>query len=1021
MCKYITTLYFLGHFFVANSQITVTNATSALQLAQKLVGTGVTISNVTYNGEPLASGLFKQVGTVIPIDSGIVITSGLAKSNIGLVLSGVDGIAADLADNDNGLTGDAQLNLLTSMPTEDATVLEFDFIPIGDSISFSYSFSSEEYTDFNCTDFNDVFAFFISGPGIIGTVNLAVVPGTNPPIPVTINSINDGTVGSGGTASNCTGYGQGAPFTTLYLSNTNGLQLTHNGLTKKLAAKARVIPCQTYHLKIAIADAGDAAYDSGVFIEANSLKSLTATMTALGTTDPSTNTVFLAEGCVAGGVKFNLPNPENSPTVLNLVIGGTATNGTDVTLIPSTVTIPANATSLTLPISALTDALTEGTELLTIYLASGCSNNLFLDSIKIQIRDYDLLNITPADSAFSCNIGTPIQLTANSGYTSYNWDANASLSSTTIANPVATPTTLPQWYYCTAQLGTCRARDSVLIKSKNIVSSSKTDIFCKDATNGAISLVPGNSFSRPISFSLNGAATQSDSNFVNLPVGAYTVTLTDAANCVRTYNFNIIQLFPDLTFSQTVVPPSCGLPDGLITVSASGGKPPYQYSLDGLNYTNTNILAMVSGNVTIYVKDANGCITTKTISVAAINSPDITGTSIVGAGCSGAADGSVQITASGGVAPYQYSADGGLTFQNNSTIMVTTGYKLLTVKDFNGCTDTLTVFIPLVNNLTANAGVDTIICEGTAIQLAGQSNAPSVVWTPNLAINNATTLSPTVNPSTTTNYILTATQGVCIRRDTVTVTLRPAPMANAGPDTAFCYGKSIVLYGSGGSLYNWQPTTNMQNNTSATPTIAPLQNIKYWLHVEDVYGCKSLVADTINITIIPPIQMFAGNDTLVAANQPLQLNGSGAPLFQWIPGTWLNNSNIANPIATIGVIGNIQYVLKGSTIEGCIGFDTLNIKVYKGPDIYVPTIFTPNGDGKNDVFQIVAVGITKFNFLRIFNRWGQLIYTTNDWTKGWNGTRNGQQQPNGAYVWMVDAMGFDGKPIRKKGTVLLEN
>ena len=190
------------------------------------------------------------------------------------------GSAANVASNasvfaspeDNGAGGDANLSALSGNATFDACVLEFDFIPKGNQISFRYQFGSEEYPDFTCTQFNDVFGFFING----GTeyplpTNIALVPGTSPGIPVAINTVNGGLGGADGPTTNCTGYGQGSPFTQYFINNVNGPDPVYDGLTKVFFAEAAVTPCITYHFKLGVADASDAILSSGVFLEKGSL------------------------------------------------------------------------------------------------------------------------------------------------------------------------------------------------------------------------------------------------------------------------------------------------------------------------------------------------------------------------------------------------------------------------------------------------------------------------------------------------------------------------------------------------------------------------------------------------------------------------------------------------------------------------------------------------------------------------------------------------------------------------------
>ncbi len=1012
--RYLTIILLLLTAIAAQAQLSITDVTTATQLAQKLVGSGVTISNVTYSGNFVSSGIFKSIATVVPFDSGIVLTSGIARTN-GIEI-GVDGNATRNADNALNGSGDVDLNVLSNNTTFDATVLEFDIAPLGDTLTFNYVFSSDEYPEYNCSDFNDVFAFFISGPGIVGVQNLAKIPNTN--IPVAINSINDGTVTGGNNLSDCTSLGPGSPFVSLYIKNTTGTHLTHNGLTKLLTAKVVVQPCQKYHLKIAIADASDGVIDSGVFIEANSLNSNTITSTALGNVDNSTGTKYLAEGCLGSTVQFRIPAAVATPTVINLLVAGTATNGVDATLVPPTITIPAGATAFNLDINAFNDAFTEGTEVLKIYVPTPCNSGIFYDSAIIDIRDYEPLYVTP-DTSLVCPTASK-QLIASSGYNTYTWDANPTLSSTTIPNPVATPTTSPTTYYCTAVLGTCTARDSATILFNNITLKAKQDVNCNNGNTGSILVSHGSGWVAPLQFTINGGTPQADSLFTGLQVGTYIIAIKDATNCTSNITVSIIQAFPNLTLTHTLIPPGCSIP-GAIIITASGGNAAYQYSLDGIAYQASNSLAVTTnGNYTVYVKDGNGCIATKQVVVNAPSNVSFT-TTVTPATCSGLPDGTITITTTTGTSPYTYSNNGGVSFQASNVFnMLSTPNVSIVVKDALGCSALATVSVPLTNAVLVNAGTPTTLCEGNNITSNATSNGTTYNWTPSLGVSNIAVLNPTLAPTTTTKYYITATTGICNKVDSVLITVNPAPIPNAGADTTICFGTAVTLLATGGVSYSWKPLLNITNPNTPTPTVQPKDTTVYYVQVTDANGCKSLIADSIRVNITPKIILFAGNDTLVASSQPIQLNAiSNAPLYTWLPGTYLSNAAIPNPIAVFPNLGVYTYSVTAYTPQGCFAVDSITITVYLGPAIYIPTAFSPNGDGTNDVLYITTVGIKDIAYFEIYNRWGQKVFATKTSKNGWNGTFKNLQQPQGTYVWQVKGTDYKGNTITQKGTLQL--
>lgn len=922
----------------SNAQLQVTPESTAIGLIQKLLGQGVTVTNVSLVADPLATGLFNNIGgTNLGIDSGIVLSTGRAKSERPPVW-GVDGdgtstAQATDASTEFGLPGDPDLAGSIGVPvgdTKDAAILEFDFVPLGDTVRFNYVFSSEEYTPSFVCNFNDAFAFFISGPGFPVPVNIALVPNTL--LPVSIFNVND--VPGGGCPNNIL----------FYVDNRSNLFFTHDGHTRVFTASAKVVPCQTYHLKLVIADVLDEQFDSGVFLEAGSLSSNAVQLYNLTQTDRVGNS-YLVEGCSAGRFEIKRPNLAPTPLTINLSYGGSAINGVDVQTLPSSVTIPANDTVVFVDVIPIVDGTPEGIEDVIIYALAGCAASPS-DSAIIQIRDYDTLGITPRDTSYICK-GTPVQLVASTGYTTYVWDPDPTLSSSAIRDPVALPVTSPWRYYCTATEGTCNARDSIMLKWKQLYLTAVDGVNCRNGTTGEIRVSSGDGWQEPLEFSINNGAYQPDSVFRNLPVGVHRVKIKDATGCIDSMDITVTQLFPDLLISNiTTTPASCsGAPDGSVTISGTGGNAPYEYSLDGINFQTSNTFNIAGGNQTIWIRDANNC------------------------------------------------------------------------------TNSQSFFIPLNNDVTVSAGPDGTICEGKDIQLSATSNGTSFSWTPAATLNNSSILDPIAKPSVTTKYYITATTGICTRLDSVTVFVDPAPIPNAGADITVCYAQDHQLNGSGGVSFTWTPAAGLDDATIFNPTISkPVSTLIYSLAVVDAKGCNSLKDDSITVSVTTPAVLFVGNDTTVAIRQPLQLisqdvNNSGFNTYTWSPSTGLNSPFIANPVAILN--NDITYHIYASTIAGCEAFDTINIKVYEGPELYVPNAFTPNGDGLNDILKVIAVGMKEFHYFRLYNRYGELVFSTTDPTKGWDGTIKGKKQNIGTYVWKTEAIDYRGNLIEKTGTTII--
>ncbi|HNF71424.1 MAG TPA: choice-of-anchor L domain-containing protein [Chitinophagaceae bacterium] len=258
--------------FTGFAQLTISPNQTATYLANKLVATsgtlGVTVTNAVLTCDTLANGEFNGVSN-LGIADGIVLGTGAVATNSAFSQTGIDGLPMDMASTMLGTAGDAQITTLSGSSSYDACALEFDLQPVGNFVEFEYVFGSEEYPEYNCSAFNDMFGFFISGPGFSTPTNIALIPGTS--TPVSINSINDGSV------STCTAN------TLLYVNNT-GTTCTMDGFTTPLLATAPVTPSSTYHLKMVIADVTDGILNSYVVLKANSLKSGSTTPSGLSQT-----------------------------------------------------------------------------------------------------------------------------------------------------------------------------------------------------------------------------------------------------------------------------------------------------------------------------------------------------------------------------------------------------------------------------------------------------------------------------------------------------------------------------------------------------------------------------------------------------------------------------------------------------------------------------------------------------------------------------------------------------------------
>ena len=533
--------------------------------------------------------------------------------------------------------------------------------------------------------------------------------------------------------------------------------------------------------------------------------------------------------------------------------------------------------------------------------------------------------------------------------------------------------------------------------------------------------ITGTGGTPPYAYSRDMVTYQSSNVFSGLGAGNYTVYIRDAAATISSTSVTITDQPGPTAMTVTPQGAGCDLTGGGLSVAVVGGTAPYQYSIDGVNWQSGSSFALSPGAYTVEVKDVNGC----GLSNGPWTVPElclkVTATS-TDASCT-QSGGTITASAGGGTTPYTFSLDG-LNWQTDNNFTVALGTYTVTAKDAKGFSVvSQPVVISFINNLTVDAGADQTICQGNAVRLMAVSNGSAYAWTPATGLDDATELGLQASPAATTLYTLTATLGVCQATATVTVNVNPAPVADAGPDTAICYGQSVQLHGSGGVGYAWSPGTWLDNAGIADPVVSrPTESIVYSLSVTDALGCRSLEPDEVAVTVTPPPAISLGHDTAVLADQPVYLdvqdvNNSGFTSYAWSPAEGLNDPTIANPVATVSA--STTYTVVAATSNGCEATASIDIKVYSVSDLFVPNAFTPNGDGHNDVLRVIPIGIRALNYFTVFNRWGQRVFTTTNPGTGWDGTVNGVLQPVGTYVWMAGGVNYKGEVVERKGVVVL--
>lgn len=365
-----------------------------------------------------------------------------------------------------------------------------------------------------------------------------------------------------------------------------------------------------------------------------------------------------------------------------------------------------------------------------------------------------------------------------------------------------------------------------------------------------------------------------------------------------------------------------------------------------------------------------------------------------------------------------------ILYPNSGTPLVypkdTTRY-IATITD-NGCSNQDTVTVNVLQFIQVDLGADSIICQSDTIKLHPVSHALSYQWASSSGEQPAPVKYPLVRPLQSTRYYVTANLGKCQAKDSVFLKVVPYPVAEAGADTTICFGSRIQLNARiTGSSVTWSPAVSLLDAHAARPIAGPSATTNYIVRVTDTLGCPKTAEDSVLVTVAPIVKANAGRDTVTLPNQPLQLQASGGTYYSWSPETGLDNPAIANPVATLtDAFDSIEYRVRVSDVNGCYGEDAVIVRVFKSTaNIFVPSAFTPNGDGKNDILRPLGVGIAELKYFRVFNRWGQMVFSGTDFQKGWDGTINGIKQPAGVYVYVTEGKDYLGKTIIRKGTAVL--
>ena len=555
-----------------------------------------------------------------------------------------------------------------------------------------------------------------------------------------------------------------------------------------------------------------------------------------------------------------------------------------------------------------------------------------------------------------------------------------------------------------------------------VLSVTGTDITtCWYDSTGSVEAT-GSGGTGNLFYSIDGVSYQDSGTFVNLPAGTYTVFLRDETGCETTMEITLLAPEP-ITATITKTDAFFETPGSITISNTSGGVPPYLFSIQGDtgSFTPETVYTdLEAGSYPVIVRDQNGCDYREMVEILDIPPLEVT-VNATDVSCYGAGDGSIEMVPLNAAGAVEYSIDSGVTFVPGALFEGLSGnatYHLM-ARDGEGkiFIDSVTLSEPgellLTGNVTpaeCNAFSET---GAISIAVSGGTAGYTYLW------NDGSTDEDRSGIVAGTYALTTTDAGGCTRQDTFIVGSLITVVAYAGEDTVVCYGGSLQLDGQGSHTPSWDPSPFLSDPSIANPLASGIdEETAFILTITEEtspFGCFD--TDTIHVSLYPHVEIAATPDTLVMSGSPVQLNVSGGPFtaYRWDPADWLDNNIVRDPVATPEE--PVWYRVYATNEFGCEETDSLFIDVIEELKVY--NVFSPNGDGVNDYFEIDFAENFPDMRVEIYSRWGDLLYSTVGYDSGsrWDGTARGTEAPVGTYYYII--IPYSGaRPITGNVTII---
>lgn len=335
-----------------------------------------------------------------------------------------------------------------------------------------------------------------------------------------------------------------------------------------------------------------------------------------------------------------------------------------------------------------------------------------------------------------------------------------------------------------------------------------------------------------------------------------------------------------------------------------------------------------------------------------------------------------------------------------------------------GCKDTFSAPVTVYPTTLPNpTPADTFVCDLDTVQLSAGANGIAYTWSPDYEINNLNSANPKVSPNVTTTYVVQLTNEFnCIGTDSVVIQVTDTVIATAWPDTTVCAGQPVQLHAEGAVYYHWTPADEVFFKQSRNAYYArPFETSTYVVYS---YIGSCFDVDTVHIQALPIPFVQTSEAQTINQGDTAFLHATGADVYSWSPAITLSDANSSDPLAFPLI--TTSYIVTGSLENGCSISDTTIVYVTHDHYLYIPNAFSPNGDGVNDRFAFFTKGIRDILYVRVYNRWGEKVFESEDWDlSAWDGTYRGKAAPVGVYVYVIQAETFDNDVLQETGNISL--